>query len=139
MTRTDDSTLDLYSRIDIMASMIPDIAISIHHNSVANLANAQKTRGYLGLYSSDAGVMLAEAVADTVTNRLARQKRPTSYQMLAVARNHRFPSTLCEMSFICNIEEFQWTVSPGNYKRSADAVAEGVLEFYRRQAEYLRY
>ena len=139
MTRTDDSTLDLYSRIDIMASMIPDLAISIHHNSVANLANAQKTRGYLGLYSSDAGVMLAEAVADTVTSRLSRQKRPTSYQMLAVARNHRFPSTLCEMSFICNIEEFQWTVSPGNYKRSADAVAEGVLEFYRRQAEYLRY
>lgn len=139
MTREEDTTLDLYSRIDIMASMIPDFAVSIHHNSVANMANAAKTRGYLGLYSDNAGVMLANAVADTVSDKLARQKRPTSYQKLAVARNHRFPSTLCEMSFICNIEEFQWTISEGNYRRSAEAVAEGILEFYRRQSEYLVY
>lgn len=139
MIRSDDTTVDLYSRIDILASMIPDMAVSVHHNSVANSAYAQKTRGYLGLYSNAAGIMLADTVADTVCEQLSRQKRPTSYQKLAVARNHRYPSTLCEMSFICNIEEFQWTITPGNYRKSAEAVAQGIVEFYRKQAKYLTY
>ncbi len=139
MTRDNDTTLDLYSRIDILASMIPDMAISVHHNSVPNLSNAQNARGYLGLYSDCAGITLANAVADTVTNQLSRELRPTSYQMLAVARNHRYPTTLCEMNFICNIEEFQWSITEGNYKRSAEALANGILEFYRRQEKYLEY
>ncbi len=139
MIRSEDTTVDLYSRIDILASMIPDMAVSIHHNSVANTANAQKARGYLGLYSDAAGIMLADTVADTLCEELSRQKRPTSYQKLAVARNHRYPSTLCEMSFICNVEEFQWTITPGNYRKSAEAVAKGILAFYEKQAKYLNY
>ncbi len=139
MIRSDDTTVDLYSRIDILASMIPDMAISIHHNSIANTTNASKVRGYLGLYSDAAGIMLANAVSDTVCEELSRLQRPTAYQMLAVARNHRYPTTLCEMSFICNVEEFQWTITPGNYEKSAEAVAKGILEFYERQAGYLNY
>ncbi len=139
MTREKDETLDLYDRIDILASMIPDMAISVHHNSISGSVNPSLVRGYLGLYSDCAGIMLADAVADSVTTQLARLKRPTAYQMLAVARNHRFPSTLCEMSFICNVEEFQWTVSPGNYERSAQALADGILDFYKEQAKYLEY
>lgn len=139
MTREKDETIDLYARIDILASMIPDMAISVHHNSISGSVNASLVRGYLGLYSDCAGIMLADAVANSVTTQLARLKRPTAYQMLAVARNHRFPSTLCEMSFICNVEEFQWTVSPGNYERSAKALADGILDFYKEQAKYLEY
>ncbi len=139
MIRDTDVTVDLYARIDILASMIPDMAISVHQNSVAGTVNASKVRGYLGLYSDCAGIMLANAVSDTVCTQLSRYQRPTAYQMLAVARNHRYPSTLCEMSFICNVEEFQWTISPGNYERSADALANGILEFYNRQAKYLEY
>ena len=60
-------------------------------------------------------------------------------QALAVARNHRFPSTLCEMSFISYPEEFQWTITEGNFARSAKALADGVIEFYSRQAKYISY
>ncbi len=139
MIREDDSTVTLEERIEILSNIIPDMMISVHHNSVASNVNASKARGYLGLYSDDAGVLLANAVSDTVTKELSRYQRPTSYQALAVARNHRFPSTLCEMSFISYTEEFQWTVSEGNFRRSAKALANGVIEFYNRQAKYLNY
>ena len=139
MIREDDSTVTLEERIEFLSNIIPDLMISVHHNSVVNTVNASKARGYLGLYSDDAGVMLANAVSDTVTSELSRYQRPTAYQALAVARNHRFPSTLCEMSFISYPEEFQWTITEGNFARSAKALADGVIEFYSRQAKYISY
>ena len=139
MIREDDSTVTLEERIEFLSNIIPDLMISVHHNSVINTVNAAKARGYLGLYSDDAGVMLANAVSDTVTSKLSRYQRDTAYQSLAVARNHRFPSTLCEMSFISYTEEFQWTTAEGNYRRSAEALASGVLEFYNRQKKYLNF
>ena len=139
MIRDDDSTVALDERVEFLSNIIPDLMISIHHNSVDNTVNASKARGFHGLYADDAGVLLANAVSDTVTSKLSRYQRKTAYQALAVARNHRFPSTLCEMSFISYPEEFQWTITPGNYKRSAEALADGVIEFYSRQAKYISY
>ncbi len=135
-TRTTDVTHDLYERLDMISEVVPDILISIHHNSVADSVNASKARGYLGLYSNNSGILLARTVSDTICNSLNRYQRTTAYQKLAVARDHRFPSTLCEMSFISNIEEFQWTIAEGNIERSAQAVCDGVLNFFKKQAEY---
>ena len=132
-----DSTVSLYARMDILNEVNPDLAISIHHNSVNSNANALKANGFLALYSNNSGVLLAKTVSRTVCRQLNRYERTPSYQQLAVARNHRFPSALFEMSFISNIEEYQWTVTPGNYDRSAAAVVSGVLNYYRAQEAYL--
>lgn len=139
MTRSDDSTVTLDERIEFLAGIIPDLMISVHHNSVDDTVNASKARGYLGLYSNASGLLLAESVSDTVCFELSRYQRATAYQALAVARNHRFPSTLCEMSFISYPEEFSRTVADGSYKNSAKAIAKGILEFYERQEKYLNY
>ncbi len=129
-TRTTDVTHDLYARLDMISEVVPDILVSVHHNSVADSVNASKARGYLGLYSNNSGILLAKTVSDTICDSLNRYQRATAYQKLAVARDHRFPSTLCEMSFISNIEEFQWTIAEGNIDRSAQAVCDGVLNFF---------
>ena len=129
-TRTTDETHDLYERLDMIDAIVPDILISVHHNSLADSSNAAKARGYLGLYSNNAGIRLAKTVSDTVCDELNRFQRATAYQMLAMARDHRFPSTLCEMSFISNVEEFQWTIADGNIERSAQALCDGVLQFF---------
>ena len=139
MVRSEDVTVDIYERMDLLNHITPDLAISIHHNSVADSVNSSKARGYLGLYSNDSGILLAKSVSKSVTTALNRMERQTSYQMLAMARNHRFPSTLCEMCFISNPEEFEWSITPGNAKKSAAAVAAGILEFYRAQEAYLEY
>ncbi len=135
-TRTEDVTYDLYERLDMISAVVPDILVSVHHNSVADSTNASRARGYLGLYSNNSGIMLAETISDTVCSSLNRYQRATAYQKLAVARDHRFPSTLCEMSFISNVEEFQWTLSEGNIERSAQALCDGVVNFFEKQEAY---
>ncbi len=139
MSRTEDVTFVLEDRTVFLAEINPDMAISIHQNSVASSANAQKARGFLGLYCAESGKLLAKTVSSTVSEQLNRYERPYSYQMLAVARNHRFPSALCEMCFISNIEEYEWSITPGNTERSAKALADGILNYYKAQEAYLAY
>lgn len=138
-SRPDDETVDLYARMDLLIEECPDLAISIHHNSVAANSNALKSRGFIALFSNNSGMSLADNVADVVCETLGRDKKPTAYQQLAVCRNHMFPSALLEMCFISNVEEYQWSVTEGNAKKSADAVTEGILEYYRNQENYLDY
>ena len=138
-SRTDDNTVDLYSRIDILNNECPDLAISVHHNSVAASTNALKAKGFVALYSNNSGISLSKTISEVVCYRLGRDERTTAYQQLAVARNHRFPSTLLEMCFISNVEEYQWSITDGNAEKSADAIVEGVLEYYRNQEKYLDY
>ncbi len=139
ISRPEDKTVDLYERMDILNAECPDIAISVHHNSIAGSANALKAKGFMALYSNNSGVSLSETISDVVCKELARDQKPTAYQKLAVARNHRFPSTLLEMCFISNVEEYQWSITEGNAERSADAIVKGVLEYYRNQEKYLEY
>ena len=139
ISRPGDETVDLYQRMDILNEECPDMAISVHHNSIAGSANALKAKGFMALYSNNSGVSLSEIVSDVVCRELARNQKPTAYQKLAVARNHRFPSTLVEMCFISNVEEYQWSVTEGNAEKSADALVKGILEYYRNQEQYLDY
>lgn len=140
MTRTSDSeTVSLEERMEFLNNANPDLAISVHQNSIDSSSNAQKIRGYLGLYGTEAGKLLAKTVSSRVSSELNRYERPYVYQMLAVARNHRFPSTLCEMCFISNIEEYQWSVTEGNTQRSAKALALGIVDYYKAQEAYLAY
>lgn len=132
-TRTTDIAYDLYERLNMISAVVPDILVSVHHNSVADSSNASRARGYLGLYSNNSGILLAKTVSDEVCAQLNRLQRDTVYQKLAMARDHRFPSTLCEMSFISNVEEFQWTLAEGNIERSAQALCDGILKFFQKQ------
>lgn len=137
-TRTTDVAYDLYERLDMISAVVPDILVSVHHNSVPDSTNAARARGYLGLYSNNSGIMLAKTVSDVVCSQLNRLQRDTAYQKLAMARDHRFPSTLCEMSFISNVEEFQWTLAEGNIERSAQALCDGVLAFFQKQQQFMQ-
>ncbi len=138
-TRESDITIDLYERMDLFNKINPDMLVSVHHNSVTESSNAGKARGFLSLYSNNSGVLLAKTLSETVSDELCRLERQCSYQQLAVCRNHRFPSALVEMSFICNAEEYQWTLDKQNIERSADALVNATLEYYKIQEAYLDY
>lgn len=138
-SRPGDTTVDLYQRMDLLNAECPDLAISVHHNSLVGSANALRTKGFMALYSNNSGIGLSRIVSDVVCRELVRIQKPTAYQELAVARNHRFPSTLVEMCFISNVEEYQWSITAGNAERSADALVHGIMEYYRNQEKYLDY
>ena len=137
MSRSEDATVNLYERMDLLTATHPDLSISIHHNSTGESSDANKVGGTLGLYWSEAGISLSRFVQKSVADTLGNGDLGAKKQMLALCRNHRFPQTLLETSFICSPNEYQFAISTGYYDQVADAVAEGVLDWYAFQASFL--
>ena len=135
MMRTDDSTVELLDRAKRLSEMMPDLEISVHHNSIDTTVNASKVRGTLALYSNAGGKLIAKKLSESMSSSLGKLNRGYDYQKLAVARNHRFPSALCEVCFVSNPEEYQWAVADGNAERTARAIYDGIIDYYKAQSD----
>lgn len=138
MTRSDDTTVSLTQRMELLQAESPDLAISVHHNSVNEATDANDARGTLGLYWSAAGRSLAECVQQGVPVALSIRDVGVRAQKLAVCRNHRFPQTLVETSFICAPAEYEAALRSDYAEICASAMAKGVLDWYRLQEGYLK-
>jgi len=138
MTREDDTTVSLTERMDFLNRESPDLSISVHHNSVNEATDANNGRGTLGLYWSAAGLSLAEYVQKGVPQALAVRDVGTRAQKLALCRNHRFPQTLVETQFICSPAEYEAAMRGDYTETAAEAMAEGVLNWYKMQEDYLK-
>ena len=136
LTREDDTYSDLYQRMDLLEQRMPDLCISIHQNSMGYTTDITRVRGTLALYTMDSGVMLADAVGQSVADAFGRNFRGAQYQALAVCRNPRFPSALIEVGFITSVEEYEATISGSGILTAAQGIADGVLNYFRRQAAY---
>lgn len=138
MTRIDDVTVSLTERMDLLQSESPDLSISVHHNSVNEATDANNGRGTLGLYWSAAGRSLAEAVLAPVPKALHIRDCGVRAQKLALCRNHRFPQTLVETAFLCSPAEYEAALRGDYTETCAKAMAQGVLNWYRMQEDFLK-
>ena len=136
LTRADDTYIDLYQRMDFLEETRPDLCISVHQNSMGYTTDITRVRGTLALWTMDSGVMLADAVGRAVADAFGRNFRGAQYQALAVCRNPKFPSALIEVGFITSVEEYEATASKDGIHTAAQGIADGVLNYFRRQAAY---
>ncbi|MBR5446585.1 MAG: N-acetylmuramoyl-L-alanine amidase, partial [Clostridia bacterium] len=136
LTRREDVTLDLYTRMDILKEKEPDLCISIHQNSMGYTSDITRIRGVLPLYWANSGKLLAETVGAGVADQTGRYLRSTTQQMLALCRNPKFPQALIEIGFITCVEEYEQMVSAQGISLAAEGIRDGVLEYFRRQAAY---
>lgn len=137
MSRTEDTTVSLTDRMELLNTTVPDFSVSVHHNSTNETKDANKARGTLGLYWSPSGVSLSRAVQQSVSDAIHSYDEGSRSQKLALCRNHRFPQMLLETSYICSPAEFQWAMRSDYSKTCADAIAEGILDWYEMQEGYL--
>lgn len=137
MIRETDETVDIYSRMDTLNKINPDLCISVHHDSLVDTRDLSLVRGLTGLYCNDAGRLLTKNISSSVSKTLNRLERTPRYQSLAMLRNHKFPAALIEMSFISNPTEYNFSMSSINIQKSADAIAKGVVAWLDNQAKYI--
>ncbi len=137
LSRSEDATVSLYERMDLITASRADFVISIHHNSTGEASDANKTKGTLGLYWAESGKSLASCIQQSTFRALGSYDLGTKKQMLAVCRNHRLPQMLLETSFICSPAEYQNATSSTYYQTVADSIAEGVLNWYTLQESFL--
>jgi N-acetylmuramoyl-L-alanine amidase len=53
-------------------------------------------------------------------------------------RNHRFPATLLEMSFMTNPDEYEFAHSAEAVRRSAAGIAKGVVAWVEAQTQFVK-
>ena len=136
LLRGEDETFDLLARAAALESLAPDLAVSLHQNSMGYTADITKIRGTLGLWCQAGGWLLADSVGRSVASSLDRAYRETRWQALAMCRCQKFPSALIEVGFMTNVEEYEFMTSARGIELGAQGVADGILAYFRRVARF---
>ncbi len=133
LLREDDTTVDIYDRMDVIDDIAPDLLLSIHQNSMPQNTDISHVRGVVGLYWTESGRSLADCVSAEIADVLERLKRDTTRQRLAMLRNYKFPSALIEVGFVTSAEEFEALVAPGGIALTAAAIKDGIIKWFELQ------
>lgn len=129
MTREDDRELSLAERQAIISQEEPAIAISIHHNSLPDDGDAEKTKGFAAFWYQPQAHNLAMFLQNYVVKKLGRPSYGVFWDNLALTRPTAAPSVLLELGFMSNPDEFEQMVNPEEQKKIANAIAQGITEW----------
>lgn len=131
MTREDDKEVSLVERQAIISREEPAIALSIHHNSLPDDGDAEKTKGFGAFWYQPQAHNLAMFLHNYVVKKIGRPSYGVFWDNLALTRPTAAPSVLLELGFMSNPNEFEQVVNPGEQKKIADAIAQGITEWFR--------
>ncbi|MEG4116615.1 N-acetylmuramoyl-L-alanine amidase [Microcoleus sp. N9_B4] len=130
MTRVEDVDLDLPPRVEMIQKEEPAIAISIHYNALPDNGDAIKTKGVGAFWFHPQAHSLAMFLHNYLVAKLNRPSYGVFWNNLAMTRPAVTPSVLMELGFLINPEEFEWIVNPTEQKKLAEAIAQGVTEWF---------
>jgi N-acetylmuramoyl-L-alanine amidase len=131
MTRENDQDVSLVERQAIISKEEPAIAISIHHNSLPDNGDAEKTKGFGTFWYHPQAHSLAIFLQNYVVKKLGRPHYGVFWNNLALTRPAAAPSVLLELGFMSNPDEFEEIVNPEEQKKMAKAIAQGITEWFR--------
>ncbi len=132
MTRDKDLSsgeLALSTRVAIANSSKADVFISIHNNASANPASGG-TETYYDAHGSEASKVLARKVFDRIVEKTGQQPRgcyPANYYVIKYTD---MPGVLTESAFMSNPREEEKLRDPAFRKAVAEAIGEGVEEYF---------
>ena len=130
MTRVEDVDLDLPPRVEMIEKEEPAIAISIHYNALPDNGDAINTKGVGAFWFHPQAHSLAMFLHNYLVAKLNRPSYGVFWNNLAMTRPAVAPSVLMELGFTINPEEFEWIVNPTEQKKLAEAIAQGVTEWF---------
>jgi N-acetylmuramoyl-L-alanine amidase len=131
MTREDDKEVSLAERQAIISQEEPAIALSVHYNSLPDNGDAENTKGVGTFWYHPQAHNLAVFMQKYLVKELDRPSYGVFWDNLALTRPHAAPSVLLELGFMSNPEEFEWVVNSEEQKKLANAIAQGITEWFR--------
>ena len=131
MTREDDREVSLVERHAIISQEEPAIALSIHHNSLPDNGDAEKTKGFGAFWYHPQAHSLAIFLQTYVVKKLGKPSYGVFWDNLALTRPEAAPSVLLELGFMSNPDEFEQVVNPEEQKKMAYAIAQGITEWFK--------
>ena len=129
MTRETDITIDLEARADIVRAMKPDLAISLHRNSLGADKDISSYFGVLTLYTHPQSITLASHLKDALVIGTPHRDGGLRWQSLAMCRIEECPSVLLELGFISNPADFERMNRKSTINMEARAIVRGLISY----------
>lgn len=125
MTRTSDTTLSLADRVRIANDYNADLFVSIHINSsVKSEINGIETH-----YYSDRGYDVAKVIHKELISNISATDRGLFKSKFYVINHTEAPAVLLELGFISNEQEKNLLTSERRQTDSAQAIADGIVNY----------
>jgi N-acetylmuramoyl-L-alanine amidase len=135
MTRDDDRDVSLGERQVIINTEEPAIALSVHHNSLPDNGDAEKTKGFGTFWYHPQSHSLAVFLQNYVVKKLGKPAYGVFWNNLALTRPHAAPAVLLELGFMSSPDEFEEIVNPQAQKKMANILADGISEWFKTVKE----
>jgi N-acetylmuramoyl-L-alanine amidase len=132
LTREGDDDILPEGRVAAIEKIEPAIALSIHYNALPDDGDAENTKGIGMFWYHPQSHDLAQFLHDYLVKHRKRDSYGVYWGNLAVVRPTVAPAVLLELGFMIHPEEFEWIVDPQQQKLLADALANGIVEWFRR-------
>ena len=129
MTRDEDKTLSLADRVDFANNKNADIYVSIHINaSVKTEINGIETH-----YYTENGYNVAKIMHKELMDNVEAEDRGLFKSKFYVINHTEAPAVLLELGFISNDQERNALTSTKRQEDSANAIAEGIINYLMEQ------
>ena len=125
MTRTTDTTLMLDDRVQIANNNDSSIFVSIHINA----SKKSEIKGIETHYYTESGYELAQLMHKDLINHINAFDRGLFKSKFYVITHTEAPAVLLELGFISNEHERTELLSEERQKKSAQAIADGIVRF----------
>ncbi len=135
MTREDDRDVSLVERQVIINKEEPAIALSVHHNSLPDNGDAEKTKGFGTFWYHPQSHNVAIFLQNYVVKNLRKPSYGVFWNNLALTRPSAAPAVLLELGFMSNPDEFEEIVNPQAQKKMANTLADGITEWFKTVKE----
>ncbi|QSV73664.1 MAG: N-acetylmuramoyl-L-alanine amidase [Aphanizomenon flos-aquae KM1D3_PB] len=135
MTREDDRDVSLGERQVIINTEEPAIALSVHHNSLPDNGDAEKTKGFGTFWYHPQSHSLAVFLQNYVVKKLGKPSYGVFWNNLALTRPSAAPAVLLELGFMSSPDEFEEIVNPQAQKKMANILADGITEWFKTVKE----
>ncbi|MEM0980473.1 MAG: N-acetylmuramoyl-L-alanine amidase, partial [Cyanobacteria bacterium P01_H01_bin.58] len=127
LTRTDDRTLGLESRVDIANQVNASVFLSIHANAIS--LSRPDVNGVETYYASNAGRGLASIIHANVLPASGMRDRGVKEARFYVLRHTDMPAALLEVGFVTGVEDVPKLRDPNWREQMSQAIARGILQY----------
>jgi len=134
MTRTSDSVVELWPRVELAETAGADVLLSIHNNALPDGVNPFTNSGASVYYNQPRSIPLARAVQGALVQRLGVRDLGIGRGDLALVRATWMPSVLTEGLFMILPEQEAALRTSEGQRLYALAVFEGLRRFLRDRA-----
>lgn len=136
MTRSDDTFVSLADRVNVILTEKPDLAISIHGNSLPITSDYTNTSGFITFYTYKDINSAVDFMNINVAGLMDFSGKEPRQSNLALTRITNCPAMLFETKFLSNPQDYEWLIKQENQKKFGEAMGRATEKYVESIASY---